>query len=69
MPVCQRPTAGDDLAGCVKPNRLELPLTANSFEIANMQARVRQDAADAWAFWLEFEWMCHLAVLQSFLVA
>lgn len=49
VPVCQRPSARDDLARSIIANRLELPHTTNQLEVANMQARIGQYAADTGA--------------------
>ena len=69
MPVRQRAAAGDDMAGCVITNCLELPHAANQFEVADVQANTSQHAADAWAFSLKFELMRHGAVLGCLIVA
>ena len=69
MPVRQWAAAGDDLAGWVITNRLELPHAANKLKVADVQASTSQHAADAWAFRLKFELMRHGAVSGCLIVA
>ena len=49
VPVRQRPSAWDDLTKSIIANRLELPHTTNQLQVANMQARIGQYAADTGA--------------------
>ena len=60
VPVRQRTSARDDLAGDVITNRLELPRAANQLKVADMQASAAQHAADAKALWFKLEWMDHV---------